>query len=119
MEKVNPSKENLARIATAAGEDLADIADEIARGISQLWLIGDAHMVTRVETHNNKRELVIVCLEGQGSQAIADEVYRIAQLNQISSIRFHTQTRGFERILRKFAPVEVERVYKVQVNYGE
>lgn len=116
MEKLRANKTNLDKIAIAAGNDLDAIAQEIALNISELWRIGQAYVVTRIETYDGYKELVVVCMQGEDAKKASAQLVNIAKHSGMASIRFHTQHKGLERLLKSFAPVEVERVYKVALD---
>lgn len=107
----------LAEIETDTFGGSADrdiIADEIERGISELWRIDDgkAYMVTRMETD----ELVIVAFQGKGLANVAPILVETAKRHGLDSIRFHTKRPALARLLKHWQPEHVEHVYRVHIN---
>lgn len=89
------------------------IRDDILEERAQLFSCPhDSYVVLRIEGS----ELVIVACVGSGGIAIMQRCMEIARANNLTSIRFHTARRGMQRLLKQFKPVELERVYRVNIN---
>lgn len=89
------------------------IVADIEAGRAELFLCpGRTFAVTRVDGD----ELVIVALSGSDAVPLFETAIKIAAANRLRQVRFHTQRRGLHRLLAKFGPVEVERIYRVPVH---
>jgi hypothetical protein len=60
-------------------------------------------------------ELVIVACVGKGGIFMMQRCLEVAHGHGLLSVRFHTARPGMARLLKQFNPVELERVYKVNV----
>jgi len=83
---------------------------------AQLWRIdssnGRSWMITRIEpVINSKPELVVCCYCGCDLPVVVERIISSAQQQGIGSIRYHTQRKGLNRLLRLFGFTERERVY--------
>lgn len=72
----------------------------------------DTYLVLRIEG----TELVIVACVGRNSNELMQRCLEIAQGHGLLSIRFHTKRRGLPRLIKRFKPYELERVYRVNVS---
>ena len=61
-------------------------------------------------------DLVILAAAGHDGNAMMKACVELARTLQLKNVRFHTSKKGLPRLLAKFKPVEVERVYEVRVN---
>jgi hypothetical protein len=88
------------------------VRDDIVNNRAQLFQCpDDTYLVLRIEG----TELVIGACVGKNGVTIMERIVEIAHANGLSSIRFHTARRGMPRLLKQFKPVELERVYRVNV----
>ena len=88
------------------------IRDDIVNERAQLFQCpDDSYLVLRIED----TELVIVACVGSNGIAMMQRCLEIAHVHGLLSVRFHTARRGMARLLKQFKPVELERVYKVNV----
>jgi len=100
--------------------DLVLLKEQVKQGIAQLWEInseiGKSWMISRVEEHNDQRELVICCYEGCDLKTVAPIIYKCAECQGFTSIRFHTQRKGLNRLVVDLGFTPYETVYKKQLN---
>lgn len=103
---------NIAKVLNPAfGDDAELIINQIKSGVAELFSVGNAFFVTRLEDD----ELVIVALAGENLPSAATEIFNAAQKVGCQSIRFHTKRKGLARMLKGFKPNYVETVYRVEV----
>jgi len=108
MEALELTAVNLARIKTAAGQDLPEIAREIQAGEAQFIDCNGCAFVLRAEGS----EMVIVCGEGRGAVAAAAILKQKAIERGYKTVRFHTSRPALQRLLKKYGFFEAERVYR-------
>ena len=88
------------------------IKRDIESNAAQLFECSDnTYLVLRIEG----TELIILALVGKHAIEIMDFCVRIARAKGLPSVRFHTARPGLARLVKQFHPVELERVYKVDV----
>lgn len=105
-----------AELAEGLGETVGRDLAEIREGVNLGWLEayrlwdGAAYMVTRHEG----RTLTCCCYRGERvAEALAWVLSRGPALG-FDCVRFHTSRRGLPRLLRDFAPVELETIYEIK-----
>lgn len=90
-------------LAKAAGNDLDIIKAEVMENKAQLWALSGAakgYVVTRVESYDSYKELVIVLGVGSGAKAGIEWVKRLAKSYGIESIRTHIKRPGLARMYK-------------------
>lgn len=115
--------ERIHRWCPAADAGLCDAVldnrDELACGVNsgklELYKLDDgaAWLVTCVDV--DTRELIVCCVQGQGLENIAPILYRIAQNNGLSAVRFFTTRPALARLLRPFPVRLLGYVYRCEV----
>lgn len=96
------------------------IVQDVAEGRAELFRCsddypaGDSYAVLRIDGG----ELVIVAAAGVDAHRLFEAALAIAAGNGLRMIRFHSKRPGLERLLARFGPAEVERVYRVAVQHG-
>lgn len=86
------------------------IVADIAAGRADLFQCpGRTFAVLRLDDD----ELVIVGVCGRDAVALFETALQIAQANGLRAVRWHTESKGLARLLGRYGPVEVERVYRV------
>lgn len=94
MQFLKRNAEDIHIVARAAGPDVDTLRQEVEKGVSELFTLGDLHILTRSEITTRGRELVIVCTEGTNIvRPIRYLVNTIARLGY-EFIRFHPTTKG-------------------------
>lgn len=89
------------------------IRNDILAKRAQLFLCpGDTYLVLRIEG----TELIIVACVGRNGDELMERCLEVAHAHGLTSIRFHTKRLGLPRLIKRFNPVELERVYRVNVN---
>jgi hypothetical protein len=106
------------KLKKACSDDIETIRNQVQDGVSQLYKFEsddtDLLVVTRGEETPSGKELVIVCVAGQGmkdaGQILIDNASRLG----FDSIRYHANE-ATHRLYSGygFGGAEVERVYKV------
>lgn len=111
--KSNWSERAREKLARSLDVDIDVIADQVERGISSLWIVGDeiAYMVLRREYD----ALVVVAFEGSKLREITPYVIRLAQVEGCTSIRFHTNNPALIRMLKEYDPEPIEYVMRIKV----
>lgn len=95
---------DLAEALPPNAEDKEFIADQVRRGVAQLFRVDDhSWLITRVEFPGP--ELVIVAYAGKRVRSVMQHVFIGAKREKIRSIRFHTQHVWLPKI---FGDVELE-----------
>jgi hypothetical protein len=115
IEKINMTAEAEETLECAFLDDAAFIKNEIQQGVAELFKVGNAFFVTRIERSNKNKELVIIALAGSGLVASSVHIFNAAKLAGCKSIRFHTKRRGLAKLLTHLKPEYVETVYKINV----
>ena len=91
-------------LAKAAGskECLDNVAEEVKRGLAQLWQItgeSSGYLVTRVEREpSGEREMVLVLGEGKGAKAVIGWAVELANNHGIKKMRTHITRPGLKKI---------------------
>lgn len=113
IEALALNAESLARVRKAAGsrDDLAAIADDIARGSATLICCEGCFFVLRGEGD----ELVIVVAEGKNLKAAAPQIVNKAKKDGFKTLRFHTKRPALNRLLSGYGFKEQERVYRAWI----
>ena len=92
--------------------DTEALKTQVNSGIAELWHIdGHSWMISRVEDYGDKKELVICCYQGKDLLTIGEEIIKAAKQQGLHSIRFHTQRKGLNRLLKPFGFRYLETVY--------
>lgn len=83
-------------------------------GNDQLWEIPDLNswMITRVEHQKDQKILVICCYQGQAINKVGKAIVAAARAQGFTQLRYHTQRRGLNRLLKDFDFSYHETVYK-------
>jgi len=106
-------------LARAAGDALADIRDQVERGIAQLWEceneLHHAYCVTRLERYSAGTEWCIVLFEGRGVREFLPFFVRAAAERGIT-VRIHVQGLARVRIARSLG--FTLREYVLEVTHG-
>ena len=93
-------------------DDTEALKQQVNSGIAELWRInGDSWMISRVEQYADKNELVVCCFQGKDLLTIGTEIIGAAKEQGLHSIRFHTQRKGLNRLLKPFGFRYLETVY--------
>ncbi len=99
------------------GETMRDCEDllraQVERGIAELWRVGGhSWMITRTEYFpTRKPELVVCCYKGRGLKAATQIILDTAKKQGFSSVRFHTQRKGLNRLIQEADFQLMETVY--------
>lgn len=112
MEKVTPlTPADTPLIRRAAAEDYELIVQMIKRGQVDFFSINQVALVTRLECD----QVVIMCAEGRNVVPVIKQLAIMSRQRGYKSMRFHTKHRGLPRLLADLKPLEVERVYRIEV----
>lgn len=114
-------------IAQAAGADLPLIREQVKAGQADLYHLESDHtdllVVARSETAVTGKELVIVCVQGQGMKDAGPVLMDAAKRQGFKTIRYHCENPAVQRLYQRygFAGYEAERVYKIELGgcYGQ
>lgn len=91
----------------------AQIVEDIETKRAQLFYVcNDSYLVLQTLPD----ELLILAYAGCDANMTMEICVEIAKQNKLSSIRFHTSKKGLSRLLKKFKPVEIQRVYRISVD---
>ena len=107
------------KLLKACGDHVATISKEVQEGISHLYHLEgnqtDLWMITRGEAFPEGKELVIVCVGGEGMEQAGQFLIDNARALGFDCIRYHASNPATHRLYQcyGFGGVEVERVYKV------
>lgn len=118
VSRINWPYEVPEKLAKACGADLKTIRNQVQDGVSHLYKFAskdaDLLVVTRGEETPSGKELVIVCVAGQGMKDAGQLLIDNARRLGFDSIRYHASA-ATHRLYSGygFGGVEVERVYKV------
>ncbi len=96
------------------GDDRDDLCIQIENGMCQLWYLPkfDSWMITRSEPRLNQAPvLVICCYQGKGLVEVGQHIVKAAQQQDFAGIRYHTQRKGLNRLLKPFGFEKLETVY--------
>ena len=98
-----------------AGNEWLRMAEDIKRGIAELFSInaGESVAVTRFDT--DICELVVLAYEGRNVMDFARVMVAAGKNNGARTIKYHTRRRGMARLLSQLGAVEVETVYVVNL----
>lgn len=91
-------REHDAKLAVAAGDDLAIIRDQVHRGIAQLWKCSInsetwGYVVTRIEGPKGDQDFVIVLGEGKGFSEFMPHFVEYGRRHNMR-IRTHVKRKG-------------------------
>jgi hypothetical protein len=89
------------------------IADEVARGVSELYSANGGHLFVVLRAEGD--ELVIVAVAGKGLLEFGRWIFQRARDQGYESIRYHTQRPALHRLLREFAPRPLEYVARIDL----
>lgn len=109
------------KLLAACGDHVATIAQEVQDGISHLYHLEgdqtDVWAVTRGDEFPDGKELVVVCVGGDGMEQVGQFLIDNARALGFDCIRYHASNPATHRLYRRygFGGVEVERVYKVDL----
>lgn len=92
-------------------DDEKYLKDEVLRGVSQCWIVGDVYAITRKEDD----ELVVPCLAGKNAIAAAKVIKQAAINSGFKTIRFHTQRAALGRLLKPLGVELEEYVFKARL----
>ncbi len=112
------------KLQKACDCDLDIVANEVKEGVSHLYQLtsdkADLLVVTRGEIYPDCKELVIVCVAGEGMEQVGQFLIDNARALGFDSIRYHCKNQATQRLYERygFAGEEVERVYKVTLGGG-
>lgn len=118
MQKVQWCGEAATSLKNALGHYLGFVAAEVKAGDASLWRVpGHGYLVTRLETFNDGKELVLVAFEGKNVGEVVKHVTAICK-NQpdIKKIRFHTAhpENVVSRLVNKWGFKREETVYYLE-----
>ena len=87
---------------------------QIKNKTAQLWQIEhDSWMITRVEKEGNEKpELVVCCFQGKNLRQVTQKIVSSAKAQGFGSIRYHTQHKGLNRLLKGYEFEPLETVYR-------
>ena len=112
------------KLLMACGDHVASIAKQVQDGVSHLYHLkselSDVWVVTRGEEFPEGKELVIVCVGGEGMEQVGQFLIDNARALGFDCIRYHASNPATHRLYNRygFGGVEVERVYKVDLGGG-
>ena len=99
--------------------DLPILREQVNHGIAQLWQVitdkGESWLITRVEMINDLKELVVCCYQGCDVNTVTPVIYRCAEQQGFDSIRYHTQRKGLNRLVKPLGFNEHEVIYRKQL----
>jgi len=104
----------------ALGDYREGFVSEIASGDCLLFMFdlpaGEYYAIVRPQG-----PVLVVCALagfGSGSQSAIDYLFNMALGGGFDSVRFHTKRSGLHRMLKRYDPREVERVFEIGVSGG-
>ena len=103
-------------LALTLRDDRATLRDQVNQGIAQLWQVmtdqGESWLITRVELLDDYKELVVCCYQGCDVKTVTPVIYRCAEEQGFDSIRYHTQRKGLNRLVKPLGFTEHEVIYR-------
>lgn len=91
----------------------ADIVSDVRQGWAHVFTTTNgSYLILRVDGD----DLVILAASGHNGNAMMQACVELARTLKLKNVRFHTAKKGLPRLLSRFNPVEVERVFEVRVN---
>lgn len=104
------------QLADVLGDDLVIVADEVERGLAELWTEpGGGYLVTRVERYLPYAELVLVAGAGRDYLAFVSAFIERARQAGIDRVRVHTDRPGVRRWLDRLGFDQTETVHVLRL----
>lgn len=106
-------------LVQALRDDLPILREQVNSGMAQLWQIitakGESWLITRVEVIEDQKELVVCCYQGCDVNTVTPVIYQCAEEQGFDSIRYHTQRKGLNRLVKTLGFSEHEVIYRKQL----
>lgn len=98
--------------AIGAKDSYEYVREQIMSGHAAVFKFNESVSVLAIEN----AELVVLAYYGTDANGFTSECVTLAKQNGLTSIRFHTSRKGLHRLISKFNPVEIERVYRIKTH---
>jgi len=114
-EKIKPVDTERALILCARSlrSDIDVIRKMLNEKRAEAFLIGQCCFITRFETTNNNKELVVMCAQGKGLNSSGDILRAIAKKHGCTTARMHTNRPALQRLAAQFGWVQHEIIFKI------
>ena len=99
-------------------DDVSIIREEVNQEIATLWFIKKhGYFVTRLESFDHKKELVLVAWQGKNTKPLIDYLKNSCKKTGINSMRFHSSLPEniITRFVRPFGFCRAETVYRLEI----
>lgn len=97
--------------ARSLGEDKNSIRNDLNNLKAEAFIIGQCCFITRFETTDNNKELIVMCAEGKGLNQAGSVLKKIAKAKGCNSARMHTKRPALQRLAKKFGWIQKEIIF--------